>query len=194
TRAGNYGGTGLGLALSRRLARALGGDLTIEGASLGEGCTFVIDFEAEIGKDFLMKSQDKFPAQNAVGNITKTFLLKDLKILVVDDSPDNRFLLTRMLKYQGADIIEASDGQEAVERAMSESFDVVLMDIQMPRMDGYSALAELRRRNYGKPIIALTAHAMKEEREKMLKAGFNGHVAKPVNQALLFDSIRSQLQ
>ncbi|RYZ51307.1 MAG: response regulator, partial [Proteobacteria bacterium] len=194
TRAGNYGGTGLGLALSRRLARALGGDLTIEGASLGEGCTFVIDFEAEIGKDFLMKSQDKLPAQNAVGNISKTFLLKDLKILVVDDSPDNRFLLTRMLKYQGADIIEASDGQEAVERAMSESFDVVLMDIQMPRMDGYSALAELRSRNYSKPIIALTAHAMKEEREKMLKAGFDGHVAKPVNQALLFDSIRSQLQ
>lgn len=189
TMAGNYGGTGLGLALSRRLTRALGGDLTIEGAALGEGCTFVIAITAAIACDNLSIAVDRAQGVGMDAVSTRSAQLKGMRILVVDDQPDNRFLLTRMLKHQGADIIEASDGLEAVEQATAQHCDIILMDIQMPRMDGYGALAELRSRKFRKPIIALTAHAMKEEREKMLKAGFNGHVAKPVIQALLFESI-----
>ncbi|RZA13382.1 MAG: response regulator, partial [Proteobacteria bacterium] len=156
TQAVHRGGSGLGLALSRRLARSLGGDIQIETSVLGEGSTFVIELTAEIVREKIKTECDPVEPLGA--------RLKGLKILIIEDSPDNRYLLSRILRMQGAVITEAVDGEEGVEKAMQNDFDIVLMDIQMPRMDGFEALAYLRAQKYDKPVIALTAHAMKEER------------------------------
>ncbi|MGZ3692028.1 MAG: response regulator, partial [Pseudobdellovibrio sp.] len=115
--------------------------------------------------------------------------LAGCKILVVDDSFDNRALLEIYLKRAGAEVTLASDGMAGVREALENNFDIVLMDIQMPGIDGYEALSMLSEHHYTKPVLALTAHAMKEERERALKAGFNDHVAKPVDLQLLQNSI-----
>lgn len=117
--------------------------------------------------------------------------LGGLKILLVEDSDDNRLLVERVLVKRGATVTTAENGEEAVERAAEKDFDVVLMDIQMPVMDGYTAMGVLKERNYRAPVIALTAHAAVEERARTRDAGFATHVTKPIEFAVLTDAIRS---
>lgn len=101
----------------------------------------------------------------------------------VEDSPDNQLLLKRILKNVGISAIDlAVDGQHGVEMSLAGDYDVVLMDVQMPRMDGFEAVRRLRQSRYGKPIIALTAHAMKGYRDECLKAGFDDYLMKPINR------------
>jgi signal transduction histidine kinase len=174
-----YGGTGLGLALSRKLAEALGGTVYIE-SSTKEGSNFIIEVaDRAVAASKASSVSDSRPQGSIAG----------AKALVVDDSQDNRELLRLFLKRHGVLTEFAANGREAVECATSKEFDVVLMDIQMPEMDGYAALNELKKRGYGKPIIAFTAHAMKEEKERALNAGFNAHVTKPVNETALVETI-----
>jgi CheY-like chemotaxis protein len=104
---------------------------------------------------------------------------------VVDDSTDNQALIKRILKVLGASVVTANNGREAVERALSDNFNLVLMDIQMPVMDGYEAVRTLREQGYQKPIIALTAHAMKEEYNRSLQSGFDDHITKPIDRKVL---------
>jgi CheY-like chemotaxis protein len=115
--------------------------------------------------------------------------LTGVRVLLVEDSEDNRTLIRRLLRGAGAVVDAVTNGRQAVATALAGDYDVVLMDLQMPEMDGFQATALLRERGYLRPIVALTAHAMKEERERSLKVGCNDHLTKPVNRALLISKI-----
>ena len=115
--------------------------------------------------------------------------LNALKILVIDDSEDNQVMIQRKLERSGATVVIADNGAKGVEVALAGHFDLVLMDIQMPLMDGYMAMAELKAAKYPRPIIALTAHALAEEREKTRAAGFFAHVTKPIEFPKLIAAI-----
>ncbi len=171
-----FGGTGLGLVLSQRLSHALGGQISIsDDCGGGAGCTFTLSFTAKVPTSFARAPRTKkSPAAPQLGS------LKDVRVLVVDDSLDNQFLVTHLLTKNGAVVETASDGREALEKAIVGKHDVILMDIQMPTMDGYQAKKALDERGYPKPVIALTAHAMAEERLKTKSAGFAGHLTKPL--------------
>lgn len=176
-----YGGTGLGLALSRTLARALNGDLKLVSTAPGKGTTFVFSVETQVASSSLSK---KIVAEAVVSEPCATDL-RGMKILVVDDSPDNRVLITRILTKAGAEVASAADGALGADRALEGEYDVVLMDIQMPRVDGFQALKLLQSRGYVRPVIALTAHAMAGDREKCLSAGFMDHLSKPIDSTNL---------
>lgn len=115
--------------------------------------------------------------------------LSGLKILIADDCEDNQFLLTHFLKRKGAIISTSSDGNEAVEKASAENFDVILMDIQMPFLDGYQALEKLKSLGIQSPVLAVTASSLREEKNKLINAGFAGYVAKPLDRELLLKTI-----
>jgi CheY-like chemotaxis protein len=182
-----YGGTGLGLALSKKLGEALGGDVRIEQCSPGGGCTFAFDLIAQ------KTAPGKVPAQPDV-DFSDERHLEGLRVLVIDDATENRYLIQTFLRREGASVDVAEDGETGIIMAESQDYDAVLMDIQMPGISGYEALAKLKQHNYRKPIIALTAHALLEERTRALQAGFNDHVAKPVNAKDLTSSILKQVR
>ncbi|RZA24367.1 MAG: response regulator [Proteobacteria bacterium] len=110
------------------------------------------------------------------------FTAQKINVLVADDSEDNLFLIRRMLTKMGLTVSTASNGIIACRMALEGNFDLVLMDIQMPEMDGYEATKALRQQGYSKPIIALTAHAMSQERELTAAAGCDAHLTKPINR------------
>lgn len=178
-----YGGVGLGLFISKRLAQVMGGDLSLKHCN-SQGCSFVFRFEADL--------QKIIPPSNlpSTGNL-KNLPLQAFKILLAEDAPDNALLLSKNLKHLGAEVDIASHGREAAQKALEKEYDVILMDIQMPVMDGYEAVKNLRDKQYAVPIVALTAHAMREEREKALASGFNGYVTKPIDKPLLIELLNS---
>jgi signal transduction histidine kinase len=181
-----YGGTGLGLALSQKLARAMGGDISIEKNHANvPGSTFTVTIRA--GR-CISNDTDVDPNLGKIGRTSEKKLL-NWKILVVDDAPDNLVLLKVLLNREGARVDVAANGEDGISMALANDYNVVLMDIQMPGIDGYEALTRLRAEHYKKPIFALTAHAMKEERNRILAKGFTGHIAKPVNPNELVDSL-----
>lgn len=116
-------------------------------------------------------------------------LLSDKSILIVDDVEDNRLLIQRILAKEGALLTLATNGEEGLNKALQENFDIILMDIQMPIMDGYTATRRLRQAGYRNPIIALTAHAMKDDRERCLAAGCTDYLTKPVHFQKLINTI-----
>lgn len=180
-----YGGTGLGLALSKRLAKHLGGDLSLDRSLPGEGSVFKI----EIPLSLRTTNAEAYTPRIERPTVDSAESLRGVSVLVVDDSADNRIIVGMYLKAAGASVKEASDGQQGLSAALSENFDVVLMDIQMPVMDGHQALAGLRHASYRKPVIALTAHAFKEERDRCLQAGFTSYITKPINKLNLINCI-----
>ncbi len=169
-----FGGSGLGLALSREIAEALGGTLTLADEGAGPGSCFVLALP------YVQPPEEKKPDARDAGPS-----LEGVHILAVDDSDDNRTLIRLMLEESGARIDIAADGEDGVRQTEKRAYDLVLMDIQMPKMDGYSALGEIRRRGKSMPIVALTANAMTQERERALKAGFDAYVTKPIDRDLL---------
>ena len=182
-----FGGTGLGLSLSRRIAMALGGELVLAESQIGRGSTFKLVISVgvpELAQNTVVKKEDESQKSSPLKK-----RLEGLKILLAEDAPDNRLLLSKVLKHLGAQVEVACDGQEAVTKAMAQEFDVILMDIQMPGLYGYEATDHLRARGYEKPIIALTAHAMKEERQRSLRSGFNDYVTKPIDREELISSL-----
>ena len=183
-----FGGTGLGLALSKRLALALGGDVLIRDCKLNHGCTFAITLLADANTSDL--SPRPLPSAQ---NYESSGILNQRQILLIEDSVDNQALISRVLTKAGALVTLASQGIEGLEKTTLQEFDLVLMDIQMPIMDGYQAMKELVIRGYKIPVIALTAHAMDEERKKTEKAGFAAHVTKPIETQELIQTIASLL-
>jgi signal transduction histidine kinase len=177
-----YGGTGLGLVLSRQLARALGGDVVIASSEREKGSTFEISIVARPSTS----SQTATPAASSSEKID----LSNISVLLVDDSRDNRRLVSHLLQRSGAQVETAGDGKEAVSKAMAGAYDVILMDVQMPGMDGCEATAQLRKQGLGRPIIALTAHAMAEEKQRCLSAGYTDHLAKPIDVKKLLETVR----
>ena len=182
-----FGGTGLGLVLTKKLAQALGGDFQLLESELGKGSVFAAQVAVELPAGV--------PMVNVQGNIAAVEPkpvalptdLTGLRILLVEDSPDNRVLIQNLLKRTGASITTANDGVEGVEKALSQKFDVVLMDIQMPRMDGHEAVRKLRASGYEGVVVALTAHAMKEERERSKESGFSFFLSKPIDRRSLLN-------
>jgi two-component system, sensor histidine kinase len=116
--------------------------------------------------------------------------LDNILVLVVDDSSDNRTLICRFLKKAGATTDTASNGEEAVAMATSKDYNIVLMDIQMPVKDGYTAVRDLRLSGYDRPILALTAHVYAEDKKRILSSGFSDHIAKPIHFPMLLEKIR----
>jgi two-component system, sensor histidine kinase len=186
-----YGGTGLGLALSRRLARALGGDLWLQASEPGQGSTFVMEIEAQVAPEarWVRRFTDLEDGDEIGTGALKSVQLQGRRILLVEDAEDNQILISCFLQNSGAKIDIARNGKEAVEKALANDYSLVLMDIQMPLLDGYEATSRLRQAGFRRPIIALTAHALNEERDKCLRVGCNAHLTKPINRRQLIDSV-----
>lgn len=178
-----FGGTGLGLVLSKRLAQLLGGDVVLRNTLFGKGSTF------EVSVAF--KAATMIPLKQENSAVTKTApSLQGLHVLVVEDSLDNQLLAQQYLNREGADVNTANHGAEALSVVAQKAYDIVLMDMQMPVMDGYTATRELRKRGVTTPIIAMTAHAMREDLQKCLRAGCNAYISKPFRRESLISIIR----
>jgi signal transduction histidine kinase/CheY-like chemotaxis protein/HPt (histidine-containing phosphotransfer) domain-containing protein len=184
-------GTGLGLYVSRRLARMMGGDIRVT-SRLGTGSTFSLDLPARGAGDGMVNSI-RGPLSSA-DTILSSVSLHGVRVLVAEDGADNRRLILAVLRRAGARVVVVEDGRAAVEKAMADesdgkAFHVILMDMEMPVLDGYGATARLRELGYRGPIVALTAHAMAESRERCLAAGCDDHVTKPFRAGALLTAV-----
>jgi signal transduction histidine kinase/CheY-like chemotaxis protein/HPt (histidine-containing phosphotransfer) domain-containing protein len=188
-----FGGTGLGLTISRRFARMLGGDIDVS-STLGVGSSFNVHIDVgplegvEMVSD-LTEATLPSTSSDCGGEIVSI----SGRILLAEDGKDNRRLLSMHLEMAGAEVVFAVNGKLAVELASSQHFDLILMDMQMPIMDGYSATAELRRLGVQLPIIALTAYAMSEDRRKCMAAGCSDYLTKPVERDVLLQAVSYRL-
>jgi len=189
-----FGGTGLGLPISRRLARMMGGDISVESAP-GEGSTFTVTLDPGPldGVVMLEPEQALAATQKADTRDEGHWIFPATRVLVVDDSDENRELLHLVLGDAGIAVEDAENGEVGVQRATESDFDLILMDMQMPVMDGYTATRLLREKGYAKPIIALSANAMKGFEQQYLDAGCNGHITKPVDIDALLERLATEL-
>ncbi|MGE0173927.1 MAG: MASE1 domain-containing protein [Oligoflexales bacterium] len=182
-----YGGIGLGLALSRKLAKALGGDVVLTESSLGKGSVFTVMIKTRHAKQLVKTSAVAQSTPLPTSIQPKIRQLSNKKVLVVDDNPENQTLIKCFLRSTGLQIDTADNGKEAVRKVEDDHFDIVLMDLQMPEMDGYEATQNLRKKGFKKPIIALTAHAMAEVQDRCLASGFNNYMSKPIKRQQLIN-------
>jgi CheY-like chemotaxis protein/anti-sigma regulatory factor (Ser/Thr protein kinase) len=170
-----FGGTGLGLFLSRRLARMLGGDVRLIRSEAGRGSEFEITFRVKI--------IESSPALLPCGQGSSVPNVRSLtgRVLVIDDSPDNLALVEAFLGHSQIHVDTAQSGPEGIQMALKCPYDLILLDIQMPVMDGYEAVKVLKESGYLGPVVALTAHAMKGFRERCLESGFSDYLGKPLS-------------
>jgi len=189
-----YGGTGLGLVISRKLARALGGDVTAE-SEPGKGSVFALTFETGPLEGVTMLAPREVHEDHGEGAVAAAgrWSIPSARVLVVDDGVENRELVSLVLSQQGLWVEEAEDGRIAVEMAQKGGFDLILMDMQMPVMDGYAATRAIRAAGLRVPIVALTANAMRGFEAEMKQAGCNLFLTKPIDIDALVGAVASLL-
>jgi PAS domain S-box-containing protein len=187
-----FGGTGLGLAITKRLVHMLGGDVQVN-STPNQGSTFTVSLNIKPPTGTVAQS----PPAVAVAPppiVNSALSLKGLRILLAEDGEDNQELINLHLTLAGAQVTLVENGLEAYRSALAASaakqpFDVILMDMQMPIMDGYQATAQLRAENYAWPIVALTAHVMTGDRDKCLAHGCDDFVGKPIDPPTLLTTV-----
>ena len=190
-------GTGLGLSLARRLGESLGGGVQLLRSEVGLGSTFriTIDPHVEInairGGDGQSEEKDREFTKDETPLLVDLGALEGLRVLVVEDGEDNRLILSRLLKKAGALVECVENGEEAIRAVDKHPYDAILMDIQMPHMDGYTVTTRLRMKGCKIPIIALTAHTQIEDRVRAQRAGFDDFLSKPIDRQKLVNTLAS---
>jgi signal transduction histidine kinase/CheY-like chemotaxis protein len=185
----NYGGTGLGLTISKQLVELMQGKLWVE-SSPNRGSSFIFEIELKEIKeskehieDYNHSRYQEIPLQKDIN------LLKKMQILLVEDNPINQEIITGLLENSNIELDIASNGKEGIERFEHKRYALILMDIQMPVMDGYEASRIIRKKDKEIPIIALSANAMKEDMEKSKSHGMNTHLNKPIDVEKLYKTL-----
>ncbi len=192
-----YGGTGLGLTVSQRIANRLGGSVTLVESAEGRGSRF----RAEVCCGIESRSPAHRPGEFTINEATDQDAraqtpddaLAGRRILLIEDGEDNRRLIVHFLTKVGATVETAENGKDGSDMAdvshrANRGYDLILCDIQMPIMDGYEAIARIRNAGIGTPVVALTAHAMGEHRDKCLASGFTDFLTKPIDRAGLIET------
>ncbi|UUO07574.1 CHASE domain-containing protein [Blastopirellula sp. J2-11] len=193
----NFGGTGLGLTITKQIAELLGGEITVE-SQPGHGSTFTLRVATGDLTGVPLRSSHDAAEPDSPSTIVATSNLHG-RVLLVEDGPDNRKLIGFILRKAGADVTIAENGELGRDAALQAwradtPFDVILMDMQMPVMDGYTATAQLRNAGYTGQIIALTAHAMRGDVNKCLDAGCDAYLTKPIERKSFLKEISARIQ
>ena len=189
-----YGGTGLGLCIARQLAQKLGGDVSVS-SEKGKGSTFSVCVGIGAIESLSMATCMEDMQVEAIEETTNIVANSvSGHVLVAEDSPDNQDLIAKYLIKAGATVEVVDNGLMAMQKALSRSYDLILMDVQMPIMDGLTATKKLRREGYKIPIVIITANALKEDRDKCLTAGADDYLTKPVDVRHFYKVLQTYLK